>query len=341
MRRPNRSGAMVVRSAGEMRALRCHTYGPPESLTIDEGPDLVAGPGEVVVAVEAAAVNYPDVLIAANRYQISIPVPFTPGSEFAGRVDSVGEGVTGLAPGDAVHGSCFTGAFAEQVAVPAGALTRLPPGVDFAEAAAFSVVYGTAYHALRSVAECAPGEWVVVLGAAGGVGLAALDVALALGCRVLTAASSADKLAVCTARGAEAVVNYAEEDLKARIRALTGDGADVVIDPVGGPYSEAALRACRWGARFVTVGFAAGEIPRIPLNLVLLKGVIVKGFEIRTFAEHAPGPAARDRKELDELFATGALRPFVSRRYPLEQAAVALAEVAGRRAVGKVVIEPG
>jgi NADPH2:quinone reductase len=323
-----------------MLALRCNQYGPPESLVVEEVEDLQPAAGQVVVGIEAAAVNYPDVLIASDRYQISIPVPFTPGSEFAGRVLAVGAGVGDFEPGDPVFGGCFVGAFAQQVAVPATSLSPVPEGVSFATAAAFHVAYATAYHALRSVAECRPGEWVVVLGAGGGVGLAAVDIAQVLGCRVLAAASSVAKLAVCAERGAEALVNYEEEDLKARIRELTGAGADVIIDPVGGPYSEAALRSGRWGSRFVTVGYASGEIPRIPLNLVLLKGVIVKGFEIRTFAQHAPEAEARDRAELADLFASGVLRPHVSSVYRLEEAGAALAEVAGRRSIGKVLIEP-
>ncbi|MBO0730822.1 MAG: NADPH:quinone oxidoreductase family protein [Acidimicrobiaceae bacterium] len=323
-----------------MKALRCNEYGPPESLVVEEIDDPEAGEDEVVVAVEAAAVNFPDVLIAANEYQVPVPAPFTPGSEFAGRVLSVGKGVTSVRPGDAVSGSCFVGAFAEQVAVRASSLRPVPDGVSFPEAAAFHVVYATAYHALRSVGEVAPGDWVVVLGAAGGVGLAAVDVACLLGAKVLAAASSPAKLQACAERGATALVDYSREDLKQRIRDLTGGGADVIIDPVGGAHSEAALRAGKWGCRFVTVGFASGEIPRIPLNLVLLKGVVVKGFEIRTFSQYAPEAAARDLAELAELYRSGKLRPHVSATYPLAGAAQALSAVAGRQAIGKVVIAP-
>jgi NADPH2:quinone reductase len=323
-----------------MLALRCNGYGPPETLVVEEIDDPIPEPGEVLVDIEAAAVNYPDVLIAANRYQVSVPVPFTPGSEFAGRVRSVGSAVTAFQPGDTVFGSCFVGSFAQRIAVPAASLSPIPPGIGFATAAAFHVVYATAYHTLRSVAECQPGEWVVVLGAAGGVGLAAVDVARILGCRVLAAASSWTKLEVCAERGATALVNYDEEDLKVRIRDITGAGADVIVDPVGGPYAEAALRAGAWGGRFITVGFASGEIPRIPLNLVLLKGVSIRGFEIRTFGVHAPDQSARDRAELNELFASGAIRPHVSSVYPMGESVTALMEVAGRRSIGKVVIEP-
>jgi len=315
-------------------------YGPPETVVVDDIPAPALHPGGAVVDVRAAAVNFPDVLLVANEYQVSIPVPFTLGSEFAGVVTAVADDAAGLAPGDRVFGSAFAGAFAEQIAMPVAALTLLPDSVDFAEAAAFGVAHTTAYHALRSVAEVQPDDWVVVLGAAGGVGLAAVELATTLGARVLAAASSDDKLALCRARGAVAAVNYTTEDLKARIKDITGGGADVVIDPVGGAYSEAALRATRWGGRFVVVGFASGEIPRIPLNLVLLKGVVVKGFEFRTFAEHAPDAARRDRDELSQLFSTGRVRPYVSAVFPLDRTAEALRAMADRRVLGKVVVDP-
>jgi NADPH2:quinone reductase len=322
-----------------MRALRCNEYGPPECLVIEELPDPEPGPGEVVVKVRAAALNFPDALIVANRYQISVPAPFTPGSEFAGEIERVGEGVTGLAVGDRIMGSTFVGAFAERIALPARAVTLVPDGIDLQTAAAFGVVYLTAYHALRSVAEVKPGDWVAVLGAAGGVGLAAVELGRVLGARVLAAASSDAKLAACRAMGAEETINYETEDLKNAIKERTGSGADVVLDPVGGRYSEEALRATRFGGRFVTVGYATGEIPRIPLNLILLKGVIVKGFEIRTFGDHLPELAARDREEVRRLFHTGAVHPHLSAIYPLERAVDAFLELTERRAVGKVVID--
>ncbi len=323
-----------------MRAARCLAYGPPESVVVEDLPDPVPEAGEVLVRIEAAALNYPDVLIVANEYQISIPPPFTPGSEFAGVVAAVGSDVTDFEPGDRVVSTTFVGAFAQLACLPAHAVQRVPDGVTSAEAAAFGVVYATAYHALRSVAAVEAGDWVVVLGAAGGVGLACVELARLLGARVLAAASSPEKLEVCRAAGAEAVIDYETEDLKERIKEITGGGADVVLDPVGGRYAEQALRATRWGGRFVTLGFASGEIPRIPLNLVLLKGVIVKGFEIRTFAQHAPAESRRDREELDALFNAGTLRPHVSAVYSLDQVGEALAALAERRAVGKVVIDP-
>lgn len=308
---------------------------------VDDVPTPTLRPNGVLVDVHAASVNFPDVLLMANEYQVSIPVPFTLGSEFAGVVAAItGDGSDELQVGDRVFGSAFVGAFAEQIGMPVSALTRVPDGVSFAEAAAFGVAYSTAYHALRTVAAVQPGEWVVVLGAAGGVGLASVELATVLGARVLAAASSDAKLALCRERGAVATANYATEDLKAVIKDVTGGGADVVIDPVGGAYSELALRATRWGGRFIVVGFASGEIPRIPLNLVLLKGVIVKGFEFRTFAEHAPEEARRDRDELFALFSSGQVRPHVSAVFPLEQTAEALRAMADRQALGKIVIDP-
>ena len=312
----------------------------PRSLQIVELPDLPAGPGQVVVDVSYAAVNYPDVLIIANKYQVSIPPPFVPGSEFSGVVRAVGDGVTDLQPGDNVFGSSMTGAFAEQVVVPATALRRIPDGVGLEAAAGFWVAHATAYHALRSIAEVASGERVVVLGAAGGVGLAAVELAAVLGAEVIAAASTPEKLELCRQRGASAVVNYAEHDLRDADPRLAPEGVDVVIDPVGGPYAERALRTLRWKGRFVTVGFASGEIPKIPLNLVLLKGCVIKGFEIRTFAQVEPELAKRDEAELVELLASGKITPHISAVHDLDHAADALDEVAGRRSTGKVLLAP-
>jgi NADPH:quinone reductase len=323
-----------------VKAIRCNRYGPPEGLTLEEVPDPVPAPGQAVVEVHAASVNFPDVLMIQDKYQVSLPPPFTPGSEFAGIVTAVGDGVRNVAPGDHVFGATFVGGFAEQTIAAAASLTRVPDGVDLHEAAAFGVVYTTAYHSLRSVADVKPGEWVVVLGAAGGVGLASVDVALQLGARVVAAASSAERLELCRERGAEGLIDYSTEDLKVRIREITGEGADVVIDPVGGPWAEQALRSTRWGGRFVTVGYASGEIPRIPLNLVLLKGMTIVGFEMRTFAEHAPDSARRDREELMALFGAGKLHPHVSAVYSLADTPAALRAVADRRVTGKVVIDP-
>lgn len=321
-----------------MIAVTCSEYGPPEHLTLTEVPDSEPGPGQVLVRVRAAAVNFPDVLAIAGTYQVREPVPFTPGSEFAGEVISVGEGVT-VRPGDRVFGALPTGAFAEQVVLDAGAVERIPDAVDFAEAAAFGVTYRTAYHALRSVADVREGDWVVVLGAAGGVGIAALDLAVAMKARVVAAASNEQKLELCRSRGADAVIDYEHEDLRIRVRELTGGGAHAVLDPVGGSYSEAALRSIRRGGVFVTLGYAAGSIPAIPLNLVLLKAITVRGMELRTFPVDFPEAAARDNKELNQLFSDGRIRPFVGARFPLRETAAALRLVADRKALGKVIID--
>lgn len=323
-----------------MRAVRCEQYGPPTSVVVAEVDDPVAGEGQVVVDVAAAAANFPDVLVVADQYQVSIPVPFTVGSEFAGTVREVGPGVEGLSVGDRVMGSCLFGAFADQVVVSTKALQPVDPDIDLITAAASGVAHRTAYHALRSFARVRPGEWVVVLGAAGGVGLAAVELATLLGARVVAAASTPAKLDLCMDRGAVAGVDYTSEDLKVRIKELTGGGADVVVDPVGGPAAEASLRALGWGGRFVTVGFASGEIPRIPLNLVLLKGVVVTGFTMGGFADHQPHDFTRDTAELTELYRSGRFTPHISARYPLEGAGQALLDLAERRALGKVLVVP-
>lgn len=320
-----------------MRAVVCRSYGPPESLELDDVPEPVPAPGQLLVRVHAAAVNFPDVLFIAGKYQVKIPPPFIPGNEIAGEVLAVGAGAP-FSPGQRVSGTTF-GAFAEQALLDATQATVVPDDADFAEAAAFGVTYRTAYHALRSTAAVTAGDWVVVLGAAGGVGLAAVDLGVAMGMRVLAAASSPEKLELCRQRGAAAVVDYDREDLKSRIRELTGDAARVVLDPVGGAYAEPALRALARGGTFVTLGYAAGSIPAIPLNLVLLKDICVRGMEIRTFMTDYPDEAARDIAELTRMFATGTVRPYIGARFPLSQTAAALRHVADRKVLGKVVID--
>lgn len=324
-----------------MRAVRCLAHGEPESLVVEEVTDPVPGDGEIVVDVQAASVNFPDALLVANRYQIPIPPPFTPGSDFAGVVTAVQPGTRGFALGDRVYGSVFVGAFAERVRVGVGGLRHLPATVDYAAGAAFSTTYHTAYDALRTTAALAPGETLVVLGAAGGVGSAAVQIGKRLGARVIACASSPEKLALARELGADAAVDYTAPGFKEALKALAPKGVDAVLDPVGGPYSEAALRACGYGARFVVVGFAAGEIPRIPLNLVLLKGVIVKAYEAWGFAQREGAALARNRGELNSLFAEGVLRPHVSQRVALGETGAALRAVLERKATGKIVVEPG
>jgi NADPH:quinone reductase len=321
-----------------MRAVVCRSYGPPEDLVVDDVADPTPGPGQLLVRVHAAAVNFPDVLLIAGKYQVKIPVPFTPGSELAGEVVAAGDGAS-FGPGDRVFGATPTGAFAELALLDAHQVSAVPDGIDFASAAAFGVTYRTAYHALRSVAQVAEGDWVVVLGAAGGVGQAALDLAVSMKARVLAAASTEDKLEICRQRGAEATVAYDREDLKSAIRELTGGGARVVIDPVGGRYAEPALRGLARGGTFITLGYAAGSIPAIPLNLVLLKDITIRGMEIRTFTADHPDDSARDVRELQQMFADGRIQPYIGARFPLADAAKALRHVAERKAVGKVIID--
>jgi NADPH:quinone reductase len=321
-----------------MRAVICRRYGLPEDLVVDDVADPTPGPGQLLVQVRAAAVNFPDVLLIAGKYQIKIPVPFTPGSELAGEVVAAGADAS-FRPGDRVFGTTPTGAFAELALLDGHAVSAVPDGADFAAAAAFGVTYRTAYHALRSVAQVAEGDWVVILGAAGGVGQAALDLAVVMKARVLAAASTQEKRDICRRRGAEAAVDYEREDMKSRIRELTDGGARVVIDPVGGPYAEQALRGLARGGMYVTVGYAAGPIPAIPLNLVLLKDITIRGMEIRTFIGDHPDEAARDMRELQQMFSDGWIRPYIGARFPLSDTAAALRHVAERKAIGKVVID--
>lgn len=321
-----------------MRAAVCRTYGAPDVVEVDELPSPEPAPGEVRVRVAAAAVNFPDVLVVADRYQVSAPLPFVPGSEFAGVVDALGDGVTGVASGDRVFGTVFVGAFAERVAVAASAVTRTPDGVDVRAAAAFGVAHRTAYHVLRSVAQVQPGEQLVVLGAGGGVGLAAVQLGTVLGAAVTAVASTPEKLDVARSQGATTLIDHRAGDLRGALRDALPDGAHVVVDPVGGDLSEPALRSLRWGGRFVTVGYASGTIPRIPLNLVLLKGVHVLGFEFRSFVAHAAEEAQRNDAELMELLASGRAAPYVGATFPLDDVVAALRYVADGRAIGKVVL---
>jgi len=309
---------------------------------VEELPSPKAGAGEVVVAVKAASVNFPDVLIIQNKYQFKPPLPFSPGSEFAGVVKEVGAQVQGVKPGDKVIAFTTYGAFAEEVKIEASRLIALPEKMDFLSGAAFLLTYGTSDHALRDRGALRAGETLLVLGAAGGVGLAAIEIGKALGAQVIACASSEDKLQVCRAHGADATINYAAEDLRERIKALTGGrGADVVYDPVGGPYSEPAFRSIAWRGRLLVVGFAAGEIPRLPLNLALLKGASVVGVFWGDFARREPKQFANSVRQLGSWFREGRLRPHVSRTFPLEQAGEALKLLAARQVKGKIVLKVG
>ncbi len=323
-----------------MKAVLCKQFGPPETLVIEDLPSPRPGPGEVVVSVKAASVNFPDVLVIQNKYQVKATPPFTPGSEFAGVVKEVGAGVTQVKPGDRVLGAGSSGGFAEECLVPAGArLVPVPASMDFPTAASFLLTYGTSHHALCNRADAKPGETLLVLGAAGGVGLAAVEIGKILGLRVIAAASSREKLAVCGDHGADETIDYSSEDLRERIKALTGGkGVDLIYDPVGGAYTEAALRSSAWRARLLVVGFAAGEIPKIPLNLPLLMERSVVGVYWGEWSKRAPQEFAAAVKQLSAWFAERKLRPHISARYPLAEAARALRDMAERRVMGKVVL---
>jgi NADPH2:quinone reductase len=325
-----------------MKAVLCKQFGPPEALVFQELPSPRPGDGEVVVTVKAASVNFPDVLIIQNKYQFKPPLPFSPGSELAGVVKEVGAGVNGVRPGDKVMAFTTYGAFAEEVKTEASRVLPIPPAMSFTEAAAFLLTYGTTDHALRDRAALQAGETLLVLGAAGGVGLAAIEIGKALGARVIACASSEEKLAVCREHGADAAINYAAEDLRARLKTLTaGRGADVIYDPVGGPYSEPAFRSIAWRGRHLVVGFAAGEIPKLPLNLALLKGASVVGVFWGDFTRREPARFADSVRQLAKWYQEGRLRPHVSKTLPLEKAADALKLMAARQVKGKLVLTVG
>jgi NADPH2:quinone reductase len=322
-----------------MKAVLCKQYGPPESLVVEDIASPKAGPGEAVISVKAASVNFPDVLIIQNKYQFKPPLPFSPGSELAGVVKEVGSGVSAFKPGDRVIAFTTYGAFAEEVKTEAVRLLPLPEGMSFESGAAFILTYGTTDHALRDRAALRAGETLLVLGAAGGVGLAAIDIGKALGARVIACASSEDKLEVCRQHGADATINYDAEDLRERIKALTGgNGVDVVYDAVGGKYSEPAFRSIAWRGRLLVVGFAAGEIPKLPLNLALLKGASIVGVFWGDFARREPQRFAESARQLARWYAEGKLKPHVSQTFPLEKAAEALKLMAERKVKGKVVL---
>jgi NADPH2:quinone reductase len=324
-----------------MKAVLCKAYGPPETLVVEDVPPPMPGPGEAVIAVKAAAVNFPDILIIENKYQIKPPLPFSPGSEAAGIVKGIGEGVTGCKPGDAVTAFTAYGAFAEEVKTDARRVFPLPEGMDFATGAAFGLTYATSDFALRDRGELEAAETLLVLGAAGGVGVAAIEVGKALGAWVIACASTNEKLAICRQHGADATINYSTEDLRDRVSSLTeGRGIDVVYDPVGGPYTEPALRSLAWRGRLLVVGFAAGDIPRIPLNLTLLKGCSIIGVFWGEFMRREPDRFAGAMRQLGRWFREGKLKPHISATLPLTRASEALALMAGRKVTGKVVLTP-
>ena len=324
-----------------MKAVVCKAWGPPDSLVVEDVADLVPAAGEVVVDVKAAGVNFPDVLTVQGKYQFKPVLPFTPGVELAGVIRAVGDGVVHCKPGDKVIAFTPQGAFAEQAVVPAASVMPMPPGMDFDTAAAITLTYGTSHHAVVDRAALKAGETMLVLGAAGGVGLAAIEIGKALGARVIAAASSAEKLAICRAHGADVCIDYTTEDLRTALKTATdGRGPDVIYDPVGGEYAEPALRAIGWRGRYLVVGFANGTIPALPFNLMLLKGASVVGVFWGEFVKREPKANLAAMGQLLGWLAEGKIRPHISARYSLDQTAQALNDMAARKVTGKVVINP-
>ncbi|MDB4961366.1 MAG: putative Zn-dependent oxidoreductase [Myxococcales bacterium] len=324
-----------------MRAVRVHELTGPASLRVDEVPDPSVSAGQVLIEVKACGVNFPDVLLTKGMYQFKPTPPFSPGGEAAGIVRAVGAGVTSLAVGDRVAATMVYGAFAEQIVVPELAVVKLPDAVGFEVGAATLLTYATTYHALVDRAALRSGETLLVLGAAGGVGIAAVELGAMFGAKVIAAASTDDKLAFCREHGASEVINYSSEDLKDRIKALTGGtGVDVVYDPVGGSLAEAALRGTAWQGRYLVVGFASGDIPKIPLNLVLLKGCQIIGVFWGSFAMREP---AKNRAHAEAIFAAvaaGKLTPAIDAVLPFAEAGEALGRLDRRHVKGKLVLRP-
>ena len=324
-----------------MRAVRCHELVGPQGLRVDEIPEPAPAAGQILIDVQAAGVNFPDVLLSRGKYQFKPPLPFSPGGEAAGVVRAIGSGVSSIAVGDRVAATVIHGAFAERLVAPELAAVKLPASIGAEVGAATLLTYATTYHALVDRAQLRSGETLLVLGAAGGVGFAAVELGKLLGARVIAAASSDEKLAFCREHGADETVCYATEDLKERVKALTGGaGADVIYDPVGGAYAEPALRAIAWQGRYLVVGFAAGDIPKIPLNLVLLKGCQIMGVFWGAFVMREP---ARNRANAEALFAwiaEGRLAPHVDAVFPFARAGEALERLERREVKGKLVLIP-
>ncbi|SDU33671.1 NADPH2:quinone reductase [Pseudomonas pohangensis] len=323
-----------------MKAVLCKSFGPAENLVLEEVASPEPKKNEILLDVHAAGVNFPDTLIIEGKYQFKPPFPFSPGGECAGVVAAVGEKITHMKPGDRVMALTGWGSFAEQVAVPAYSVMQIPKGMDFNSAAAFGMTYGTSMHALKDRGNLQAGETLLVLGASGGVGLAAVEIGKAMGAKVIAAASSAEKLAVAKAAGADELINYSEASLKDEVKRLTGGaGADVIYDPVGGDLFDQAIRSIAWNGRLLVVGFASGRIPELPVNLALLKGAAVVGVFWGSFAQRQPQDNLANFQQLFAWYAEGKLKPLVSQTFPLAQAADAINALGQRKAVGKVVVK--
>lgn len=324
-----------------MKAILCARPGTPDDLQFSDIPDPVAAPGEAVVKVAAAALNFFDTLIIADKYQVKPAHPFSPAAEFAGTIESVGAGVSGFKAGERVMGYMRYGAARERITVNAGKLVRIPDGLDFDRAAGLSVIYGTTYYALHDRGRLKAGETLAVLGAAGGTGLAAVEIGKLMGARVIACASSEEKCAFARKHGADETINYATQDLKAELKRLGGErGIDVIYDPIGGAYSEAALRSLGWEGRFLVIGFAAGEIAKIPLNLALLKSCDIVGVAWGNFTERFPEQNAKNMQQVVRWASEGKLSVHVHAVYPLAETPRALQDIAARKVMGKAIIRP-
>ena len=322
-----------------MRALVCNAFGPPESLNLEQHHAPLPATGQVLVDVKAAGINFPDILMIGGDYQVKTAPPFVPGNELAGIVEAVGEGVSRFSPGDHVIATPTGGAFAEKCVADQHMCLPLPDKLSFEQGAGFTITYATSYHAFRQSTALKPGETVLVLGAAGGVGITAVEIARALGAKVIAAASSDEKLGFARQAGADELINYSKVSLRDAVKELTGGkGVDVVFDPVGGDLAQQALRSLAWHGRYLVVGFACGDIPQIPANIALLKEACITGVWWGTWAERHPADAQLNMMELAAMVQDDSLKPRVTETYPLEQYAAAFAAITKRRAKGKVVL---
>lgn len=324
-----------------MRALVCKDFAPYDQLKVEDVPEPDLGEGMVMIDVKAAGVNFPDILLVEGKYQMKPPTPFVPGMEAAGIVSKLGEKVQGVEEGQRVIVATMLGAFAEKVPAHFSQVVPMPDSMSYEEGAALTTIYGTSYHALKDRAKLKEGETVLVLGAAGGVGIATVQLAKAMGAKVIAAASSDEKLAFARENGADETVNYTTEDLKAKVKELTGGkGVDVVYDPVGGDFAEPALRASGWDARYLVIGFAAGPIPKIPLNLALLNSRNIMGVFWGAWVGREPRANAQNMKEIFDFFEAGKIKPQISASYKLEDVGKAFEDLMERRVKGKVVLTP-
>lgn len=325
-----------------MKAVICNEFGSIDKLILADVPSPSAGDGQIKIRVRACGVNFPDLLLVQGLYQLKPPLPFSPGLEVAGEVVEVGAGATGLEVGQRVVSTLMWGGFAEEVVVPAVMPMAMSPAISFAEAAAIPLAYGTAHVALTHRAQLKADETLLVLGAAGGVGLAAVKLGKLLGARVIAAASTEEKLSLASEYGADETINYSSESLRDRVKALTnGRGADVIFDPVGGDLFDQAVRRIAWEGRYLVIGFASGRIPAVPANIALLKNASIVGLFWGAYWQHDPEVIRRSMEQLMDLLETGAIKPHISKTYPLDEAVSALRELQQRRALGKLVVTIG